>query len=287
MASQNSDMKGKTCIVTGANSGVGKATALGLARLGATVVLVCRNPSRGEAALNEVRKKSGSESLELMICDLGSFEAIRNFAREFLKSHQRLDVLINNAAFVARTRTLTQDGLELQFAVNHLAPFLLTHLLLDLLKASAPARIVNVASTVHHNGTINFDDLQAEKSYGFMRNYAQSKLANVLFTKELARRLEGAGVTANCLHPGVVNTAIMRELPFFLQPLVKLAGLFMLTPEKGARTSLYVATSPELDGVSGEYFVKSAKAPSSSESQNAEIARRLWDISAKLPGCGG
>lgn len=283
MGQRTVDMKGKTCLVTGANSGIGKGTAQELAAMGATVVMLCRDAVKGEAALNEIITKTGNQNVSVMIADLASMESIREFAKNFLNTHKRLDVLINNAAIVPTSRMETLDGFEIQFGVNHLAPFLLTNLLLDLLKASAPSRIVNVSSTLHHKATLDFDDLQYEHNkYRSMEAYNRSKLANVLFTYELSRQLEGSSVTVNCLHPGVVRTGLLRDLPLFLQPFVKLAQLLMLSPEGGARTSVYVATAPELDGVTGEYFDKSAVARSSSASHDAESGRRLWKISAEL-----
>ncbi len=263
MGTNSVDMTGKVCMVTGANSGIGKATALGLARMGARVVMVCRDTVKGEEALGDIASKSGNEDVELMIADLGSQASIRKLVENFKQKHNRLDVLINNAVIVPGKRTLTEDGIEAQFGVNHLGSFLLTNLLLDVLKACAPSRIVNVASKVHQGAAMNFDDLESEKNYGLMKTYGRSKLANVLFTYELARRLKGTGVTANCLHPGVVRTRIMRDMPGFLQPAVRVAGMLMLSPTKGAETSLYVATSEEVDGVTGEYFDKCAVATSS------------------------
>ncbi|MCH7959150.1 MAG: SDR family oxidoreductase [Candidatus Hydrogenedentes bacterium] len=287
MSKDTTDMNGKTCLVTGANSGIGKATAAGLAAMGATVVMVCRDAVKGETALNEIITETGSQDVSVMIADLASLKSIREFAANFLDKHERLDVLINNAAIMPTSRTETSDGFETQFGVNHLAPFLLTHLLLDLLKASAPSRIVNVSSTLHHKATLDLDDLQYERNkYRAMQAYGRSKLANILFTYELARRLKGTGVTANCLHPGVVRTSLMRDLPFFLQPLLKIAGMMMLSPSGGARTSVHVATSPDLEGVTGEYFDKCAVTRSSSVSHDAESGARLWEISAELTHTG-
>lgn len=285
MGVEKVDMSGKLCVVTGANSGIGKATALGLAQMGATVVMVCRNAVRGEEALQEIRAKTRSESLELMMADMASQVSIRQFAENFKQKHQQLHVLVNNAALILGKRAETADGIEMQFGVNHLAVFLLTHLLLDVLKASAPARIVNVASTSHQNATIDFDDLHGRRKYGAMRVYGQSKLANVLFTYELAKRLEGTGVTANCLHPGVVNTEIARNFPAPIRILGKLFGFLMLSAKKGAETSLHLATSPDVEGVTGEYFVKKTRALSSRESHDRAVAKRLWEISAELTGC--
>jgi NAD(P)-dependent dehydrogenase (short-subunit alcohol dehydrogenase family) len=274
-------MNGKTCLVTGANSGIGKVTALELARRGAHVVMVCRDRARGEAALAEIKQASGNERVELMLCDLSSQADIRRFADEFKATHNRLDVLINNAGLYLRKRDTTVAGIEMTFAVNHLAYFLLTNLLLDRLKRSAPARIVNVSSDAHKHGHIHFDDLQGEKSYSGVKAYCHSKLANVLFTRELARRLAGTRVTVNCLHPGAVATSIFRALPKPIEGIIK---LLTISPEKGAQTSVYLASSPDVEGVSGKYFVRSAEARASAEAQDDEVAARLWAESARLTG---
>jgi NAD(P)-dependent dehydrogenase (short-subunit alcohol dehydrogenase family) len=281
MKNADANMTGKVCIVTGANSGIGKETAKGLARLGATVILVCRNGEHGQQALNEIKKTSGQQNIEMMLCDLSSQKSIRQFANDFKKSHTRLDVLINNAGVLHRYRSETEDRLEATFAVNHLGYFLLTNLLLDLIKQSAPARIINVSSGAHKLGAINFDDLQNEKSYRSFGAYCNSKLANVLFTYELARRLEGARVTANCLHPGAVASNIFHTLPKAIEALIKLVTI---SPEKGAETSLYLASSAEVEGVTGKYFVKKSATRTSASSYNEDVARRLWDVSAKLTG---
>lgn len=279
MANDKIDMSGKTCVVTGANSGIGKETAEGLARMGATVVMVCRDRERGQAALEEIKSKSGNQSVELMICDLASQAQIRKLVEEFKQKHNRLDVLVNNAGLVLTHRTVTEDGFETTFAVNHLGYFLLTNLLLDVIKQSAPARIVNVASTAHRSATIDFNDLQGERSYGTMRAYGQSKLANILFTYELARRLEGSGVTVNCLHPGIIGTNIFRAAPGILSAAAK---LIFKSPKKGAETSLYLATSPEVAQVTGKYFDDKKVISSSPESHNKAVAERLWQISEQL-----
>jgi NAD(P)-dependent dehydrogenase (short-subunit alcohol dehydrogenase family) len=281
MTENQPDLTGSTCLVTGANSGIGKVTARELARLGADVLIVCRNPERGEQALVEIRKTSGSTKVELLICDLSSQKQIRNLASEFGKRRDRLDVLVNNAGLMRRRRYLTEDGIESTFAVNHLAYFLLTNLLLDTLKRSAPARIVNVASVAHMNGSINFDDLQGEKLYSSMVAYRQSKLANILFTYELSRRLEGTGVTVNCLHPGVIATGIAREMPKVVDWILR---LFFTSPEKGASTSIFLAGSPEVEGVTGKYFIDCLEARSNRESYDRETALRLWEVSARLTG---
>ena len=279
MANDKVDMSGKVCLVTGANSGIGKETAEGLARMGATLVMVCRDRERGQAALEEIKSKSGSRSVELMICDLASQAQIRKLAEEFKQKHNRLDVLVNNAGLVLTRRTMTEDGLETTFAVNHLGYFLLTNLLLDLIKQSAPARIVNVASTAHRSATIDFNDLQEERSYGTMRAYGQSKLANILFTYELARRLEGSGVTVNCLHPGIIGTNIFRAAPGILSVAAK---LIFKSPKKGAETSIYLATSPEVAQVTGKYFDDKRVVSSSPESYDTAVAERLWQVSEQM-----
>jgi retinol dehydrogenase 14 len=272
-------MTGKFCMITGANSGIGKPTALALAEMGATVVMVCRNRDTGEEALREIRQRTGNRSSELLTADLSSQAAIRNLAAEFTEKHDRLDVLVNNAGVVMRKRVLTVDGIETTFAVNHLAYFLLTNLLLEVLRKSAPARIVNVASAAHASGTMNFDDLSGENRYSSWGAYCQSKLANILFTYELARKLAGSGVTVNCLHPGVIATGLFRNLPKIIDlP----ARLFLTRPEKGAETSIYLATSPEVEGVTGRYFARKRATNSSAESNDREEARRLWQVSEKL-----
>lgn len=274
-------MTGKTCIVTGANSGIGKVTVLELARMGAHVVMVCRDRTRGEEALGQIKQAVNNASLGLMLCDLSSQQDIRRFAEEFKATHDRLDVLVNNAGVYLRKRTVTVDGIEATFAVNHLNYFLLTNLLLDLLTQSAPARVVSVSSGAHGNGHIDFENLQGEKGYGGVRAYCNSKLANILFTRELAARFAGTGVTANCLHPGAVATGIFRNLPKVLEVIIKLVTM---SPEKGARTSIYLASSPAVEGVTGKYFVNCAEALPSPEAQNDDIARRLWSESERLTG---
>lgn len=283
-----SDMTGKTCIVTGANSGIGRVTAEALAAAGASVVMISRSRERGEAAASEVRRATGNDAVELILADLSSQAEVRRAAAEFLAGHDRLDVLVNNAGAMHTSRTVTVDGLETTFATNHLAYFLLTNLLLGTLKASAPSRIVNVSSAAHYGSHINFADLQNERRYSAMRVYGQSKLANVLFTYELARRLEGTGVTANCLHPGVVRTGFGKNsdgpIGRLLAGAISIAGAFFISPEEGAETSIYLASSPEVEGVSGLYFAKCKPEDSNVESHDVEVARRLWDESERLTG---
>lgn len=277
------ELHGKTCLITGANAGIGKAAAIALARQGARVVLLCRSEARGRAAMAEIERRGGSGSLDLLVADLASQRLIREAAEEYLQRFERLDVLINNAAVLAwRERQLNEDGLEMTFAVNHLAPFLLTGLLLDRLEECAPARIVTVASGAHRRAELDFDDLQNERDYSPFDAYSRSKLANVYFTYELARRLEGTGVTANCLHPGVVSTALFRDMTPLLRVLVWLGRPFLLKPESGADTAVYLAAAPEVEGVTGRYFEKREQVRSSPVSYDADVARRLWDVSEAL-----
>lgn len=280
---QRSDsMRGRICMVTGANAGIGRATAMSLAKLGATVVMVCRNADKGQAAWADIREASGDSNLELLIADLASQRAVRQLADEYRRSHDRLHVLVNNAGTSSKQRILTGDGIEQTFAVNHLAPFLLTNLLLDVLKASAPARVVNVTSSAESFGKIHFDDLTLAQNYGSMRAHAQSKLANVLFTYELARRLAGTGVTVNCLNPGAVRTDGPLQMGGFYGLMARLARPFALTPEQGAEAVVYLATSNEVEGVSGQYFEKQKAHQSSKQSYDAVLAQRLWDVSVEL-----
>lgn len=272
-------MNGKICVITGANSGIGKATALGLAKLGANIVMVCRNQTCGEEARKEIIDKTSNKNVDLLIADLSSQQAIRQLVADFKKKYRQLHVLINNAGLVLQKRTLTVDGIETNFAVNYLAPFLLTNLLLDVLKKSAPARIINVTSGYYKRATINFDDLQSEKDYSAFGTYAKSKLALVFFTRELSRRLKGSNVTVNVLHPGVINSNLGRDMPAFSRLFTK---IFFKSTKKGAETPIYLASSPEVEGISGKFFMNKREAEFTEASGNEEIARKLWEISAKL-----
>ncbi len=274
---------GKYCVVTGANSGIGKIAAKEIARMGATVVMVCRDETKGLAAKEEIESSTGSKSVELMITDLSSLDSVRSLAKIYKEKHDKLHILMNNAGLILGKRTVTKDGLETTFVVNYLSHFLLTNLLLDILKASAPSRIVNVTSSAHYQGHIDFDDLQEEKKYGAMKAYCQSKLAQVLFTHELAIRLEGTAVSANCVHPGAVRTSWGDEAGA-LGIGIRIGRPFMLSAERGAETPIYVATSPEVENVSGKFFAKRKEKNSSAESYDKSEAKRLWDISAKLVG---
>jgi retinol dehydrogenase 14 len=278
-------MAGRACLVTGATSGIGKATAAGLARLGADLLLVARDPARGAATVAELQAANDGARVELLIADLASQASIRGLAEEVNRGQPRLDVLVNNAGGYWATRHTTVDGLELTFAVNHLAYFLLTNLLVDLLRASAPARVVNVTSGAQAMGGIHLEDLQFERRYRGQATYNQSKLANVLFTYELARRLEGSGVTVNCVHPGVVRTNFGLADPGpamrLLSPLVR---PFMRTHEQGADTPVWLASSPDVEGVTGSYFARRRARRSSRRSYDRELAGRLWRVSEELTG---
>src|SRR5437899_6820373 len=273
------NMEDRVLLVTGANSGIGKATASGLARLGGTVVMACRSATRGEAARQDVVRDSGNSKVYLETVDLASEESTRSFAEQFKRKYPRLDVLVNNAGVYTAHREVTPDGLERTFEVNYLSGFLLTHLLLDLLKKSAPSRIANVSSSAHVGGTIHFDDLQGEQRYSGFGAYGQSKLAQVLFTRELARRLEGTGVTVNACHPGVIRTNLGMG---GASPIVRFVRMFFKGPEKGAETPIFLAASPEVEGVTGKYFAKMQVRTPSRAAQDAQGARRLFDLSAQL-----
>ena len=275
-------MRDKLCLVTGANSGIGRATAEELARRGATAVMLCRDRGRGEAARARIESRVSGARLELLIADLGSQRSVRRAAEEFKSEHPRLDVLINNAGAFWGRRQVTGDGLEATFAINHLGHFLLTQLLEEELKASAPSRIVNVSSSAYKAARLNLADLQSERGYDGMRAYGNSKLANILFTYELARRLDGSGVTANCLHPGVVRTRIGRNAPLLIKLFFLVMKPLLLSPAKGAATTVYLATSPEVERVSGKYFVKQVPQPTAARTYTEQTARRLWEISEKL-----
>ncbi|HEV2120423.1 MAG TPA: SDR family oxidoreductase [Candidatus Bathyarchaeia archaeon] len=275
-------MAGKICLVTGGNSGIGRATALGLARMGATVVIVSRNKEKGETAVADIIAKSGNRNVEMIQADMSSQDSIHNLADEFKARHEKLDLLINNAGVYLTKRTTTIDGLESTFAVNYLGPFLLTDLLLGVLKASAPSRIVNVTSDAHNGANIHFDDLQGEKRFSGWQTYGQLKLAMILFTHELAKKLEGTGVTVNSAHPGVVRTNFAKNNGGLVMLGFRFLGIFFISPETSAKRILYVATSPALDGVTGKYFTKMHEAKSSQESYDDDSAKRLWLVSEQL-----
>ena len=277
-------LAGRTVLVTGGTGGIGKATALGLARMGAHLAITGRDRGRTEGAAREIRA-AGDGSVEVFVADLSSQSEVRRLAGEILQSLSRLNVLVNNVGGCWNTRHVTADGLERTFALNHLAPFLLTNLLLDRLKQSAPARVVTVSSHAQAMGQIDFDDLQGERSYSGARAYNQSKLANVLFTYELARRLQATSVTANALHPGVVRTAFGAEDPGGIQRrFVPFLRPFMKAPAQGAATSIHLASAPDLEPVTGRFFTKSKPKRSSKRSYDEAVAARLWQVSAVLVG---
>ena len=274
-------------MITGATSGIGRETALDLAQKGARLVLACRNVDKGETVAQSMRSKSGNGQIDVSHCDLASLDSVRNFINDFKRRYERLDVLINNAGLFSLRRQTTMDGFELTFGTNHLGPFLLTNLLLDVLNKSALARIINVSSAAHYRGRMDFNDLQSEQDYNGFRVYCNSKLANVLFTYELARRAqEDTGITVNCLHPGVIATRSLAHqvtngisprsspLPFWF---------FMKSSKKGAQTSIHLACSPALAQVSGKYFDEDQSEKTSSDvSYNLEWQKKLWQVSEQL-----
>jgi retinol dehydrogenase 14 len=277
-------MAGRTVLVTGATSGIGRATALGLAAMGAHVAITGRDRGRTESAAREI-SAAGGVNVDVFVADLSSQGQVRRLANAVLERLPQIHVLVNNVGGYWSTRHVTADGLERTFAVNHLAPFLLTNLLLDRLERSAPARVVTVASNAHATGRIDFDDLQGMRSYSGGRAYSQSKLANVLFTYQLARRMRGTAVTANALHPGVVRTSFGAEDPARIQRLlVRLLRPLMKSPAQGAATSIHLASAPELEKVSGQYFAGRRPRRSSTRSYDQAVAARLWEASADLVG---
>jgi retinol dehydrogenase-12 len=281
------DLTGRTCMVTGATSGIGRAAAFGLARLGRpSLVLVARSRDKGEATAEAIRRETGCRDVDLLQADLSSQAEIRRAAGEFLATGRPLHVLLNNAGVLLLRREETVDGIERTFAVNHLGYFLLTNLLLDRIRESAPARIVNVASAAHASagGPLDFGDLESRRRYRMMEVYGKSKLANILFTRELARRLEGTGVTANCLHPGFVGSNFARNNGVIASAVMWLSRAFARTPEQGADTAVWLCASPEVDGVSGQYFADRAQRWPKRYAQRDEDARRLWEVSERMTG---
>ncbi len=290
-------MRGKICLVTGATSGIGEATARGLAALGATLIIHGRDAQKGRSTVEALRQLAGASGLRaapsatatitFVQADLASLAEVRRLADELNRTLPRLDVLVLNAGLACAHRSLTSDGYERTFAVNHLAPFLLTALLRGLLERAPAARIVVVSSEAHRRTHLDFDDLMLARGYDQLRAYSRSKLANLLFTRALARRLAGSALTCNALHPGVVRTAIFREAPALLRgALATLGRLFLLSPEHGARTSLYLAASPEVAGHSGGYYIRCKPALSSAQALDDAAAERLWQASAELTGSG-
>jgi NAD(P)-dependent dehydrogenase (short-subunit alcohol dehydrogenase family) len=270
-------------LITGANSGIGFEAAVRIARMGAHLVMVARDRQKAETAIVAARERSGSDKFSLMLCDMSSMSGVRRLAADVLATIPRLDVLVNNAGSVNDARHVTGEGLERTFAANYAGHFLLTQLLLPLLKASAPSRIVNVSSIGHRQGTLDFDNLQFEKGgFSIMKAYGRSKLAQIVFTRELARRLAGTGVTVNSLHPGAVATRIWSHAPWFTRPVLAVAQLFMLTPEQGAERIVYLAASPEVEGQTGGYYDKNKRVEPSALARDEAIAARLWEESVRL-----
>lgn len=277
-------MHGKTVVITGANSGIGKATAIQLARAGATVVMACRDRDRGAAARTEIQTLSKSSAVHLLIVDLTSQASVRAFVREFESRYRRLDVLINNAGTVIAKREMTPDKIVAMFAVNYLSPFLLTNLLLPRLVASAPSRVINLTSALHSKAHLDFKDIQGKKHYKASRSYGEAKLATILFTYELARRINVTGVTANCVNPGPVATNLARQDAGLFGALMLATTPFLPSPEEGAAGPAYLATAPELAQVTGKYFVGKKQQVSSHESYDELEAKKLWEVSSELTG---
>lgn len=281
-------MDGKTCLITGSTSGIGKEIALGLGRMNATVVLVGRSKDKCERTLQEILARTedsrrGKGEISYFVADLSSQSSVRQLAKEFSATHPTLDILVNNAGVFHARRTVTVDGIESTFALNHLAPFLLTNLLVENIKAGNHSRIITTSSIAHRTARIEFDDIEFKKRrYNGIRAYGQSKLANILFTKELARRLAGSGVTANCFHPGGVRTNLAAGNPWYYQLIWALASPFLTSAEKGAETGIYLASSEYLGEATGRYFVKRNDTPPSAQANDLESAQRLWNISEQM-----
>jgi len=270
-------LKNKIVLITGATSGIGKETALGLAKLGATIVFTTRDNLKGEKTKKELITTTNNKNIHMLKCDLASFESIRNCCKEFKSKYDKLHVLTNNAGVWDFKRRESKDGIENIFATNYLAPFFMTNLLLDILKKSSPSRIINVTSGMHY-GTINFDDIEFKQKFSGAKAYRQSKLGLILFTRLLAKKLEGTGVTVNCVHPGMNKTNLGRDAGGFSQMIFKLMGK---DPEIGAETSTYLTSSPDVENITGEYFAKKKIKRSSKESYDMDLAKKLWDVSEK------
>jgi NAD(P)-dependent dehydrogenase (short-subunit alcohol dehydrogenase family) len=282
-------IEGKTCLITGSTSGIGKQIAIGLAKLKANVVLVGRKKARCEATLEEIRRNVSTDSnknrISYLLADLSSQASIHQLANEFLATHESLDVLVNNAGVFLPKRFTTVDGIEYTFAVNHLAPFLVTNLLFEGIKASSPSRIITTSSVAHRGAHINFDDLQFERRrYNGLKAYSQSKLANILFTKELSRRSKGSGVTSNCFHPGGVRTNLVQSGPWYYRLIWAIVSPFLVSPWRGADSAIYLASSSEVERISGKYFVKRKEVGLSDSADDYDAAVRLWKISEELTG---
>ncbi|KAM4572377.1 retinol dehydrogenase 13-like [Odontesthes bonariensis] len=281
-------LDGKTILITGANTGIGKETAVDLAKRGARIILACRDMDRANKAAQDVRKRSGNDNVIVKKLDLASLESVRHFAKDILANEQRLDVLINNAGVMSCPQWKTEDGFEMQFGVNHLGHFLLTNCLLDLIKKSAPSRIVNVSSLAHERGQIYFDDINQEKDYRPWKSYAQSKLANVLFTRELSKRLQGTGVATYSLHPGIIRTELGRHfwpnIPLWKRVVYTPLSFLIKSPKEGAQTTIYCAVDENLQNESGLYYSDCAPKATAPQALDDEAAKKLWDLSASMVG---
>ena len=277
-------MQNKICLITGATSGIGQATAMGLAKIGATVIVAGRDEKRCQNTVAHIQQETGNFHVDYLLADLSFQAQIRQMAEEFKSRYQHLDVLVNNAAAIFFFRRVSADGIEMNFALNHLAYFLLTNLLLDMLKASVPARIVNVASNSHYGQHLVFDNLELKRSYNPMRAYGRSKLCNLYFTYELARRLEGTGVTVNAMHPGFVHTNMGANNGWLVRLFLPLVHRNSLTPEQGASTAVYLSSSPDVEGVTGKFFVRKRERASDPVSHDEAAARRLWEVSEEMTG---
>lgn len=278
-------MKGKIVLITGANSGIGKETAKALAKQGAIIYMVCRSRKRGEEAKKEIIKETGNAEVHIRLCDLSSIGSIQEYGMKLREELSHIDVLINNAGALFGARQLTLDGLEMTFALNHVGYFLNTHYLLDLVRKGTDKRIINVASVAHKTiSKVNFDDLQSEKKYAQMTVYGLSKLYNIYFTRELARRVKDEGITVNCLHPGVVSTNFGNTANWYMRIAMPLGRKFMISANKGASTSVYLASSPKVAGITGEYFDKGKPTPPAKIARNYENAIKIWDITRDITG---
>jgi NAD(P)-dependent dehydrogenase (short-subunit alcohol dehydrogenase family) len=284
-------IEGKTCVITGSTSGIGKEIAIGLAKMKANVVLVGRNKTKCQATLEEIWRNASIDTnknqVSYLLADLSSQASIHQLANELLDRYERLDILVNNAGVFLSRRFTTVDGIEYTFAVNHLAPFLLTNLLFERIKASSPSRIITTSSVAHRGAHINFDNLQFDRGrYSGVEAYRQSKLANILFTTELARRSRGSGVTSNCFHPGGVRTNLVQSSPWHYRLIWAIIGPFLVSPKKGADTAIYLASSSKVDNISGKYFVNRKPVGPLGPADDQDIAARLWKISEELTGYG-
>jgi len=288
-------MEAKICLITGASAGIGKEVAIGLAKAGAHLILVCRDPQKGTAVVEEIRKITNSKNIDLFIADLSSQKSIHHLSESIHKKYNMIHALINNAGVSLSKKTFSEDGIEMNLATNHLGPFLLSHLLLDLLQAGQPSRIINVSSSAHKIATLRLHDLQFQnRKYRHMQAYAQSKLLLTMMSYEMAKRLAGTNVTVNSLHPGVINTKLLHEIgmnyfpkaiqKMIAKPLVKLIDTFMVTPQEAAKPIIKLAISPEMADVSGQYFVKYKATKSSSKSYDVALTKKVWEMSEKLSG---